>query len=276
MKKTAPTPATVRLGAAATLALLAGALTSGAHASSVSFTGLYTQDFDGLNQTGAQTITGRGPHPFSALTSLTISGMDGWYFAQPGGSSSNTEFRAQDGSLAGSGGRGVISFGTAGSPDRALGALATSNQISSFGVLLTNNTGADIPGIVISYTGEQWRAGDANLVNKLGFLYGFGSSIDSAATAFSALDFVTPNLAGGQIALDGNLPANQQQLTATILFNWAAGQTLALRWNGQDLQGQDNGLAIDNLRIQVVPVPGAAWLLVSGLGALGWARRRAS
>ena len=92
--------------------------------------GTYSQNFDGLGSTGAQTLTGRGPHALNGV--IGTAGLDGWYAANFGGSSTNTEVRAQDGSLAGSAGRGVVSFGTGGSGERALGALATSNQISSF------------------------------------------------------------------------------------------------------------------------------------------------
>jgi hypothetical protein len=245
-----------------------------AGAATVSFTGTYVQEFDGLNQSGAQTLTGKGPHPFSDLTALAISGMDGWYLANPGGSSSNTEYRAQDGSQSGSSGRGVVSFGLAGDSDRALGQLATSNQVNSFGVLLTNATGEALPGIIVSFTGEQWRAGGPGVINTLSFLWGLGSSIDDATTAVPALDFITPNLVGNESALNGNLPENQQQLRAAILFDWAPGTTLALRWNGEDVTGQDSGLAIDKLGITVVPVPAAAWLFGSALGLIGLLRRR--
>lgn len=261
---------------ATTFALAALPLAAATQAASVSFTGSYFQDFDGLNQTGSQTVSGRGPHSFSALTSLTVSDMDGWYFGNPGGSSGNTEFRAQDGSLSGSAGRGVVSFGTSGSSDRALGTLPTSNQVSAFGVLLTNTSGSTLAGITISFVGEQWRAGDADVLNTLSFHYGFGNDIYSATTPVAALAFNAPVLSGGESALNGNLLDNQQALSASILgLDWAPGQTLALLWQTNELSGQDNGLAIDNLSVTVVPLPAAAWMLLSALGPLAWSRRRA-
>jgi len=40
--------------------------------------------------------------------------------------------------------------------------------------------------------------------------------------------------------------------------------------------GDLQGIAIDNLSVQVVPVPAAVWLFGSGLGLLGWFRRRSA
>jgi hypothetical protein len=65
--------------------------------------------FDGLTQSsGARTLTGKGPHPFSDLTTLQVSGMDGWHLANPGGSRSSPGFRSEDGSLAEGAGHGVV------------------------------------------------------------------------------------------------------------------------------------------------------------------------
>jgi len=264
--------------AAIAVALVAVSATS-VSATVVPFVDTYSQDFNGLNQSGGQTLTGKGPHPFSDLIdpALTpaITGMQGWYLANPGGSSTNTEYRAQDGSNGGSSGRGVISFGLTGDGNRSLGALPTGNQISSFGVLLLNTSGTTIPAIGVSFTGQQWRAGDVDVVNTLSFAYGFGGSIDSATTPFASLDFSSPITTGGQIPLDGNLPANQVPRSATITgLNWADGTTLALRWNMNELTGQDSGLAINNLQINAVPEPSTMALAAAGLGLAGVAARR--
>lgn len=252
--------------------LMVGTAAGAALAQQASFTGVYTQNFDGLFSSGTQTVTGRGPHAIDGLLGAT--GLEGWYGANPGGSSSNTEFRAQNGSLAGSSGRGVVSFGSDGSGERALGTLATSNQINSFGLLLRNDTAETFESVRVRFVGEQWRAGGANIPNTLAFLYGIGASIDDADTDFAGLDFNTPVLTGGEIALNGNDPANQAVLDAVIAgVNWEPGQTLVLRWNGSDLNGQDNGLAIDDLRVVgIIPTPGAMAML--GLGCLLTARRR--
>ncbi|HMP08334.1 MAG TPA: hypothetical protein PJ982_18445, partial [Lacipirellulaceae bacterium] len=88
------------------------------------------------------------------------------------GSSPSTEFRAQDGSQAGSAGRGVVSFGAAGSSDRALGVLATSNQISRFGVAFVNNTATTLNQMSAEFVVEQWRRGNVpSPGNSLAFAY---------------------------------------------------------------------------------------------------------
>jgi len=122
--------------------------------------GTYSENFDTLPSTGASSVANRGPNyinpTWTGATALT-----GWQMANPTGSATTTEYRAQDGSLSGSAGRGVVSFGTTGSSDRALGALSTSNQIPTFGLVLTNNTSQLLTSFTLSYTGEQWRRGDA-------------------------------------------------------------------------------------------------------------------
>jgi len=246
---------------------------AGTASATVNFTGSYAQNFDGLGATGSATLTGRGPHELTGVIAST--NVDGWQGANFLGSSTNTEVRAHDGSLSGSSGRGVISFGPGGSSDRALGSLATSNQISSFGVVLTNTSSDTYQELRVAFTGEQWRAGGANLLNTLAFAYGFGADLNAASTDFGALTFTTPNLAGGEIALNGNLAANQAAIDATITgLNWAPGTTLVLRWNGGDQTGQDNGLAIDNLNLTgIVPAPASLALLAFG-GVVGLRRRR--
>lgn len=259
--------------AALGLATLSLAGLAGLASGAVNFNGSYAQNFDGLGATGAATLTGRGPHALNGVIAST--NMDGWEGANFLGTSTNTEVRAQDGSLSGSAGRGVISFGTGGSSDRALGTLATSNQISSFGVVFTNTSTDTYESLRVTYTGEQWRAGEAGLLNTLAFAYGFGGDLNAATTGFSALTFTTPNLTGGEIGINGNLASNQGVVDATITgLNWAPGTSLVLRWNGGDLTGQDNGLAIDNLNITgIVPAPGSLALLAIG-GLVGGRRRR--
>ena len=245
---------------------------TGTALASVNFNGSYFQDFNGLGTSGAETITGTGPHAINGILGAT--GMDGWYGANVGGSSSNTEFKAHNGSLAGSAGRGVVSFGMDGSNERALGALSTSNQVNAFGIVLFNNTSDTFQSLDISFFGEQWRAGDADLFNTLTFSYGFGTSLADATNSFSSLDFLTPNLSGGEIAIDGNAPENRTALGDTITgLNWAPGQSLVLRWDAIDLSGQDNGLAIDDLTLTgVIPAPGVLALI--GLAGLAGGRRR--
>ncbi|MFN5708083.1 MAG: PEP-CTERM sorting domain-containing protein [Planctomycetota bacterium] len=263
----------MRIFAWAVAALLL--LSSHASADISYVSGTYTQDFDGLFSTGSQTVAGRGPHAIQGL--LGAVGVEGWYGANPTGSSANTEFRAQNGSQSGNAGRGVVSFGSTGSSDRALGALPTSNQINSFGVIFTNDSGTTLTDLTIAFTGEQWRSGEVNISNTLTFLYGIGSSINDASQSYTQLDFSSPNISGSG-ALDGNDPLNQLLRSATISgLNWQAGEKLALRWNMNEVTGQDSGLAIDDFSFSAtaVPEPSALGLLaVAGVVAGGLRRKR--
>ncbi len=246
----------LRLGAAGAVLMAASST-----AAQTAFTGTYSQSFDGLGQKGATTLTGRGPHAIEGVLGAT--GVEGWFGANLLGSSLNTEFKAQNGSLGSSAGRGVISFGLDGSSERAIGALPTSNQVSSFGVVFVNDTDTTFAGIDLSFVGEQWRAGGADIPNALLFRFGIGASIEDATESVPTLDFLAPNQAGGETALDGNDPVNQTAIAGTIGgIVWGPGESLALRWDMTEFSGQDNGLAIDDL--SVFGLPGITSLDLSG------------
>ncbi len=255
------------------LALAIGALASGANAAINYAGGTYTQNFDTLPTTGSTTQSGRGPIDLNAA--FSVSGLDGWSGGNFQGSSSNTEFRAQDGSLGSSSGRGIISFGTTGSSERALGLLSTSNQISTVGIVLVNTTGQTLDSVTISYTGEQWRRGDVSTPDSLVFRYGLTNSIQNTSTTLAALNFTSPNTQSSptEAALDGNAAGNRALRSATITgLTWTPGSSLALSWSAQDLSGQDDGLAIDNVQISAVPAPASIALL--GIGGLVMGKRR--
>ncbi len=250
-------------------------LASAAHAQSVNYSGgTYSQNFDGLGASGSTVLTGRGP--FSLTGILGSTGVDGWYGGNAFGSSANSEFRAQDGSLGGNTGRGVVFYGVTGNTERALGVLSTSNQISRFGALFVNNTGDVLTAVTISFTGEQWRRGNVTSPDSLLFSYGLTNSIANAATRYTALDFTSPNTQASptEVALNGNDPLNQTAISATITgLNWASGATLAIAWDITELTGQDDGLAIDNFSLSAIPTPGATALAALALAAAGRRRR---
>jgi len=240
----------MRITHAASAALLAAtAVASTVYAAPLSYTGgVISNNFNGLptNVTNpTQVLTGRGPHEFSAVTGAT--GMEGWQLGNFAGSSTNTEFKSQNGATGSSGGRGVVSLGTNGSTDRALGSITTSNQIDSFGLVLVNDSATTFESFNLSFTGEQWRRGEPGVNNLMTFAYGLATGINAnTLTNVPALSFSNPNTQSSptEVALDGNLPANQVALSGSISgLNWAPGQTLVLRWTMNDVQGQDNGLA---------------------------------
>jgi len=244
--------------------------------------GIYSENFDTLPSTGSGTLPGKGPNDL--VPGWTgASGLTGWQGAITALSSgTNTEYRAQNGSGSGSTGRGLNSFGTTGSAERALGTLPTSAQIPFFGLVLQNNTANVLTQFTLSYTGEQWRRGDTSPQDKLLFSYGLAGDISPALTSYAALDFASPTAALLNSALDGNLPANQTFKSATITgLTWAPGQTLVLKWSAPDLTGQDDGLGIDNLSFQANAVPEPSSIALALFGAVGvvaaaWRRRVAN
>jgi hypothetical protein len=245
--------------------------------------GTYTQDFNGLPVTGSTTLLTRGPHDIEGV--LGGSGVPGWTMSNYSGTGADTEYRAQDGSLAGgSGGRGVVSFGTTSSSERALGELPTSNQIGRFGVAFTNDTTSTLTQFSLSFTGEQWRRGDILAPapapgNTISYQYSVGATNINTGAFTNIGSFSSPNtqLAPLNVALDGNLAANQVAVSAFVTnINWAPGTTLTVRWNGFDVSGQDDGLAIDNVNFSAdVPEPATfALAVIMGFAAfcIRWQR----
>jgi len=260
------------------------AIASAASAAPLSYTGgTYSKNFDTLPSTGTGTLPGKGPNDLvPGWTGAT--GLTGWQGAiTPLSSGTNTEYRADNGSGSGSTGRGLVSYGSTGSSDRALGGLATSNQIPFFGLVLQNNTANVLTQFTLSYTGEQWRRGNVPAPNTLAFSYGEAADIAGALTNYAPLTFTAPNTqaAPTDVALDGNSKANQSAISATVTgLNWAPGETLVLRWSAQDQSGQDDGLAIDNLSFQANAVPEPSSIALALFGAVGvvaavWRRRMA-
>ncbi|MGL4419536.1 MAG: hypothetical protein ACRCZF_02620, partial [Gemmataceae bacterium] len=116
----------------------------------------------------------------------------------------------------------------------------------------------------IEYTGEMWRSanrGDMSL-DRLDFSY---SIAGNPFTDDNDLDFNSPNPMGTG-PVNGNAIANRTTLSKTITFagEWAAGDTLTLRWTDLDIAGVDDGLSVDDFRMQVTPIPEPSGLIVLG------------
>jgi hypothetical protein len=270
------------------VALLAATLSpSPATASALNYNGgTYTQDFDGLPtnvSNAAQAISGSGPVDIYPTITGASSTLTGWQIANPIG---NVEFKSQDGSLSGSGGRGPLSLGTNGSSERALGALSTSADIPTFGLVLLNNTSNTYTQFTLTYTGEHWRRGDiaSDPHDTLTFFEGLGNDISATLTEQDSLNFNAATMTSGyaslttNTAVNGNDSTHQASISGTISgLNWGPGQTLVLRWNAQDITGQDDGLGIDNLFFSAstaaVPEPASALLLCLGVGLLSASRK---
>ena len=225
------------------LALLAGMLsgfppTAARAAGTINLsTSTYSEDFNTLVNTG---------------TSTTV--PTGWDFAESG-TNANTTYAAGTGS---NNAGNTYSFGAAVATERAFGGLQSGTLVPTIGASFTNNTGAEISALQISYAGEQWRLGAIGRVDRLDFQYSLDATslITGIWTDGNSLDFTAPVTAGTVGALDGNLAANRSAISASITgLNIANGSTFWIRWQDFNATGADDGLAVDDFSLIVGSLP---------------------
>lgn len=227
---TAPGPPTVVLTAAATA---------------------YTQDFNTLATAG------------TANDALPV----GWFLVETGGGARDNERYAADTGASNTG--DTYSYGAAGAPERALGTLRSATLVPVIGAAFTNDTGALITALEISYTGEQWRLGTAGREDRLAFQYSLDASSlsDGTWTAVAALDFVTSSTTGTAGPRDGNAAEYRTPLAHTVAgLAVAPGAAFWIRWVDLDAPGADDGLAVDDFSITPNPRPRVAISQVYGGG----------
>lgn len=196
----------------------------------ISLGGAYSQDFDALA---------------SSSTSSTV--PTGWAFYEAG-NNANTTYTAGTGS---SNGGDTYSFGTSGSSERAFGGLLSSNLNPTIGAEFTNNTGATIVNLAISYYCEQWRTGVANrgAADRMDFQYSLNAT--SLTTGdwidVNGLDCLTTDTSDPTGAKNGNAADYRTQVSGNITgLNIANAATFWLRWTDYDITNSDDGLAIDD------------------------------
>jgi hypothetical protein len=242
---------------------------------------VYAQSFDTLPDPGLTSVNSANPvtingviyslaNPFGfpdpVLSSggsggLGISQLAGWY----GIGSLGSKFGAADGDQTTG---GLISFGLPGSPNRALGLLATSSTgATAFGARFINQTTETLNSISVQATGELWRQSD--LPKALVCYY----YVDQTGTApFTSTETgllpglnvslpTSPSAVGG-VAVDGTAAINQTNagVVNQAITDWPPGAALWLVWQMADPTGKAQGLAIDNLTFSATsgsatPVP---------------------
>ncbi len=183
-------------------------------------------------------------------------------------------FRVDDGSAeSGS----LWSLGAFGSTERALGFTPSSNlPTQHIGVRLVNTTGQVLTEASISYLGEQWRQG-ADGFDALRFSYQIGAPTLTGGTwnAVPSMDFAALHQTGSPTRRDGNLAENRAQVSGVLSgLDWQPGESLWLRWTGLDRARANHTLAVDDLRVEAVPEPATALVVLVGLAGLR-ARRSA-
>jgi hypothetical protein len=209
--------------------------------SQVSLTSLntaYTQNFDGLANSGTSSTTLNGT-------------LAGWYILETG-SNSNTTYTAGTGSATAG---DTYSFGAASSTERALGSIASGNLLSRYGAQFKNDTGNIIDQLEISYVGEEWRF-DPNrgttIKDQITFEYSTDATSLTTGTwiPVSALTYETTNLTGTAGLRNGNDPAYRTALSNIITgLNINAGQTFWIRFVDVNVSGTDDGLAVDDFSL---------------------------
>lgn len=197
----------------------------------------YSQNFDVLANAGTT----------NAITTLPV----GWTFLETG-TGANTIYAADIGS---SNSGNTYSYGVAAASDRAFGCLQSGSVTPTLGASFTNNSGGTITEMVISYSGEQWRLGTLNRVDRLDFQYSLNATSLSTGTWTDVdnLDFTAPVTTGTVGAIVGNTPGNKTSISYTITgLSIASGTTFWLRFNDLNATGSDDGLAVDDFSLYVV------------------------
>lgn len=196
--------------------------------------GAYTEDFNTLISSG---------------TSTSASFPPGWTFEEMGGVS-NMYYSASAGETDES---DTYSYGANGSPERALGGLGNMGLVPNFGVQFANETGQEIGYLTVTYWCEQWRLSATERVDRLDFEYSMDAFNLASGhwTSFDALDCHGSESTGTVGARDGNtvrtLVSATLDLHHTPIPNHA---TFWLRWKEYNVSGVDDGLAIDDFRLE--------------------------
>jgi len=145
-------------------------------------------------------------------------------------------------------------YGSNGDSDRAIGNVPRRNSGDrAIQVAITNDTGAEITALNLSYVGEQWRDSRtrASLPQNLSVWFSRepGSGFTSLGDGFS---FLAPSNEGLSAAIDGNDPGNRTEISGLYVLDAPVldGETFYITWHDSDDANEpDHGLAIDNVVI---------------------------
>lgn len=254
--------------------LLALAVTS--HAS-YTISALNTPVTEAFNTLNSSTVNSFFSPTVGVQTLVTGTGFEGTRLSGTG--SSSPALIADNGSTNSS---GVMSYGSTGSGERALGLNTAGTHVMGIGARIINGTGTNIARLVIAFTQENWRLSNS-VVNTMSFGYSTSSTpsafiTDPSFTSFASLDLVGPVPVGAPAALDGNVAANQVAKSATLTFATpvAPGGSIYVRWTDFNDSGIDAGMAIDNLSFTAQAVPEPGTMLALGLGGVALIRKRRS
>jgi hypothetical protein len=170
--------------------------------------------------------------------------------------------------------------------DRVLATSPTGIDGNAIQLSLTNNTGMSLNSLNLSYDIVKFFGGTANGSPTVEELPGYqlfysvnsGNWVNvSSLNPVNTADGIHPVVPGGMV---GSLDYGVTSILSTLALSsdWGVNQNLKLRWvddNAEHLS-PDQIIGLNNVNVSAVPVPGAVWLLGSGLAGLFGLRRRAS
>jgi len=231
------------------------ALVAASHATVIAYDAAgstYSENFDSLANSGYQPTWTDGET------------IEGWFASVPKGNPP-TYYVVNSGSSSPLG--DLISAGTLESTDRTLAYQANGSSTASIiGVAFSNQTGAALDSVTVSYDGEQWRAIGGENPTILVFEYqifasGAGSlNAASGWTAVSSLDFTTPVTSPTSVAVNGN-EEGSVNISGTISeLSWGEGEELWIRWSTSGAN-QRAIAGVDNFSLVTIPEAGSSTLM---------------
>ena len=198
----------------------------------------YSQNFNALASSG------------NGITWTNNSTITGWYATE-------NIYNPDNGSIGVPNKNTLLSLGSSGSTDRALGAaLKRRGDDISYGIEFINNSGSTITQLTIGYTGEQWYVSDATNSNTLTFSYQINATdlVSGTWTNVSQLDFSTPNVSGSTTNIDGNNAANRTVKSYALNISLNPAAKIWLKWRDIDDSGNDHLMGIDDFNLTVTGV----------------------
>lgn len=210
-----------------------------------------TEDFDSLANTG---------------TSSTLPA--GWAFSETGTAADSTYAAGSGSANTGN----TYSFGDDAAADRAFGTLLSGSLTSTIGAQFANNSGSEITGLEIAYTGEMWRRGATARQDRLDFQYSLdATSLTSGTwTDVNGLDFLGPDACIPAVPPTGPTAGNGSVCRATPNatiepVSIANGATFWIRWLDFNASGADDGLGIDAFSLTALGGPPPPTLSINNI-----------
>ncbi|MCI1186355.1 T9SS type A sorting domain-containing protein [Hymenobacter sp. DH14] len=230
--------------------------------------GAYRQNFDGLAGTNTYFQSNNTLPGVYARYTLNVVGGEyesyqrGWGTSARLSPDNGSEGTASQSSVDNNGtahGPAWYHFGSAGSPDRALGGIAgtaTWDGQGYVGIRLKNGSTKVITNLEVEYAMEQWYNSSRTQAATVTVEYrrstaAITSVFDGRWTAISALNVAAPSTSAAIAPRDGNAATNRRVMHTTLSgLNLRVGEEIMLRFGyAFNSASNGNGLSIDDVVI---------------------------